>query len=116
MATATPAPKKNSDQVLMHVNRPLFQRLVYMWERSECGLTFNTWLAQRIEVDIAIHAWEQATGVNVPEPTSKAWHKRRDTPLLTPQECEQVKAEVIAGKISNTSPAALAAAASERET
>jgi hypothetical protein len=65
MATSMTIPKRKSDSVLAHVQQGLYRRLIVMWKSADCGLAFNVWLGQRIEVDICMsYDALEAVGVN----------------------------------------------------
>jgi hypothetical protein len=115
MATATSVARKK-DPVISRIQPPLFRRLLMMWQSNQSGLSFENWLAQRIETDIVVADYNAslAPGVNVPESRSApkiSAHKKSGS--FTPEQIEEVKAAVVSGKIRPDSPPALAAAACE---
>jgi hypothetical protein len=107
---------KSSDRVLSRMQKPLYERLVAMWKRSNCGLSIYGWLAQRIETDVVIPAFraEQAPGVDAkPKPVPPRKNNGSGNHQLSPEQIEEVKAAVVSGRIRPDSPIALLAASEE---
>jgi hypothetical protein len=107
---------RNKDKVLRHITKPLFEQLVDMWKRSNCGLDFCPWFAQRVEVDIIIPGVraQQAAGVNS-KPKPAPPRKKSGSCEFTREQVQEIKAAVVAGRIRPDSDVALAAAACEQE-
>jgi hypothetical protein len=111
-------PRKQDDLVLKHVQATMYRRILKMWKESGAGLDFHVWLAQKVEVEIAVRDFNQRhfSGVNASEPKRPVKRRFQKVPFeLDLQQVAEVKAAVIAGRISSTSEIALAAAAAEEQ-